>query len=263
MNIKKQSYQLIQIKLRNDNSIYNLISKQEKQIAVLIDPDKCNKKEQLDEIINKSHFAKIDFLFVGGSTVTREQFENTVSYLKEKSAIPVIIFPGASHQISNKADGLLYLSLISGRNPDYLIGHHVLSANEVYDMDIEVLPTAYILIDGGNQSSVAYVSQTTPIPSDKTNIILNTAKAGILQGKKILFLDAGSGAKKHVPREVISELKNLDTPIIIGGGISSIESINELHNAGANIVVIGNKIEEDTDFLLDIANYIHQKKTKC
>lgn len=242
------------------STIAEKFSKRLGQIAVLIDPEKSKNKSQLKEIIKKAEFAGVSYLFVGGSTVSREDFISVVSFLKKKSSIPVVIFPGASHQISNDADALLYLSLISGRNPDYLIGHHVQSANEVYDMDIEVIPTAYILIDGGTKSSVAYVSQTTPIPNDKLSIISNTAKAGILQGKKLLYLDAGSGAHQTVLAETVNELKKLNTPIIIGGGIRTKEKISELSNAGANVIVIGNKIEEDLDFLLDIHSYIKTSK---
>ena len=241
--------------------IFDLITAKKGQIAVLIDPDKSNKKEELDKLIEKSEFADIDFFFVGGSTVTREQFEYVVNYLSNNSELPVVLFPGASHQISSRADAILYLSLISGRNPDYLIGHHVLSANEIYDMRVEVIPTAYILIDGGTKSSVAYVSQTTPIPSDKSSIILNTAKAGILQGKKLIYVDAGSGAINHVPNKVISELASLNKPIIVGGGITKIEEIDALQKAGANVIVIGNKIEEDIDFLLDL-KMVTKKKWK-
>lgn len=240
----------------NSTEILDHFSSRTGQIAVLIDPDKSNDADALIELIKKSEFCGIDYFFVGGSTVTRGAFTEVVSLLKNNTKIPIVIFPGASHQISKDADALLYLSLISGRNPDYLIGHHVLSANEVFDMDIEVIPTAYILIDGGTKSSVAYVSQTTPIPADKNSIITSTAKAGILQGKKLLYLDAGSGADKHVPASVISSLSNLNTPIIIGGGIKTLESIKRLSDSGANIIVIGNKIEEDMDFLLDIKSHI-------
>lgn len=227
----------------------------EKSVAVLIDPDKSTDPNVLKSVIEKAEFAKVKYFFVGGSTVSREDFNKVVSFLKNNTSIPVIIFPGASHQISPEADALLYLSLISGRNPDYLIGHHVASAHEVYDMDLLTIPTAYILIEGGTHSSVAYVSQTTPIPSDKTSIITNTAKAGILQGKQLLYLDAGSGAIHPVPTEVIEVLKPLKKPIIIGGGVTSTEKIKEMHNAGANVVVIGNKIEDDINFLLDIQLY--------
>jgi phosphoglycerol geranylgeranyltransferase len=245
--------------LLSTTETYNLIQSRKGQIAVLIDPDKSNKPEQINSLIEKAEFAEVDFFFVGGSTVTRNQFEFVVSYLKENSNIPIVLFPGASHQISKEADALLYLSLISGRNPDFLIGHHVQSADEVYDMEIEVIPTAYILIDGGTKSSVAYVSQTTPIPSDKLSIILNTAKAGILQGKKIIYVDAGSGALNHVPDNVIQELNQLKQPIIVGGGIRSISEIESLKESGANVIVIGNKIEEDIDFLLDIKLVTNKK----
>lgn len=240
--------------------IIEKFSSKKGQIAVLIDPEKSKKPSQLLELIKKAEFAGINFLFVGGSTVSREDFVFVISFLKKNSSIPVVIFPGASHQISNKADALLYLSLISGRNPDYLIGHHVQSANEVYEMDIEVIPTAYILIDGGTKSSVAYVSQTTPIPNDKLSIITNTAKAGILQGKQLLYLDAGSGAQQTVLAETIKELNKLNTPIVIGGGVRSKEKITELAEAGANVIVIGNKIEEEIDFLLDVRSYIQDSK---
>ena len=238
------------------NEIFKHIAERKGQIAVLIDPEKCANQEQLALLIKKAEFANIDYFFVGGSTVTREEFVTTISFLKKNSSVPLVIFPGASHQVSAEADAILYLSLISGRNPDYLIGHHVLSANEVYDMDIEVIPTGYILIDGGTKSSVAYVSQTTPIPNDKPSIILNTAKAGILQGKKITYVDAGSGANSHAPTEVIHQLSELNTPVIVGGGIRTREQIVNLADAGANVIVIGNKVEEDIDFLIDIKSYL-------
>jgi len=244
--------------LSDSNNILKSISSKKGQVAILIDPEKCADTVQLADLLKKALFANIDYLFVGGSTVTREEFIKCIDFIKSNSTIPVVIFPGASHQISEKADALLYLSLISGRNPDYLIGHHVLTASEVYDMDIEVLPTGYILIEGGTNSSVAYVSQTTPIPGDKSSIILNTSKAGLLQGKQILFFDAGSGAKYHVPCEVIHEANKLGAPIIVGGGIRTLDQIKQIHIAGANVAVIGNKIEEDIDFLLDIKSYIEE-----
>ena len=236
--------------------IFDHFSKRKGQIAVLIDPDKSSDDITLSELIKKAEFANVDYFFVGGSTVGLEEFLHVISFVKNNSTIPLVIFPGAAHQISQDADALLYLSLISGRNPDYLIGHHVHSANEVYNMDIEVIPTAYLLIDGGNKSSVAYVSQTIPIPQDKTGIIINTAKAGILQGKKLLYVDSGSGATYTVPIEVIQALSELNAPIIVGGGIRTKEKIETLAKSGANVIVIGNKIEEDIDFLIDIKSYI-------
>lgn len=235
--------------------IYNQITNKVGQVAVLIDPDKYTDLQMLNALLEKITFADIDFLFIGGSTVSREDFQLVINFIHENSTLPLIIFPGDSNQISDKADALLYLSLISGRNPDYLIGHHVQSAQEVYSMDIEVIPTGYILIDGGNLSSVAYVSQTTPIPRDRHSIILNTAKAGVLQGKQMIYLDAGSGAKESIPASIIKELTDLNKPIIVGGGIRSREEMDALRDAGTNVIVIGNKLEEDIDFLLDIRDF--------
>ncbi len=242
--------------MSTSKDILKQFSKKTGQIAVLIDPEKVQDDERLKNLLKKASFSGVDYLFVGGSTVTREEFHQCISSIKKYSDIPLVIFPGASHQVSEDADALLYLSLISGRNPDYLIGHHVATATEVYNMELEVIPTAYILIDGGTNSSVAYVSQTTPIPSDKKSIITSTAKAGILQGKQLLYLDAGSGAKNAIPSQIVASLAELPTPLIIGGGIRSAEKIKEIGDAGANVIVIGNKIEEDIDFLLDIKLYI-------
>ena len=237
--------------------IYKQFASKKGQIAILIDPDKCSDLTQLNELLKKCQFASVDYIFIGGSTVSREAFQEVMQFIKLNSTIPVVIFPGDAHQVSEKGDALLYLSLISGRNPEYLIGQHVNSANEIFNMDIEIIPTAYILIDGGTKSSVAYVSQTTPIPINNQNIILNTAKAGILQGKKLIYIDAGSGANEHLPATIATELSKLEVPLIIGGGIKSVDSIKKLMNA--NVLVIGNKIEENIDFLLDIKHYIDVK----
>ena len=240
--------------------LINKIEASKGQIALLIDPEKTNSAEQLNSLIKKAGAAQIDYFFVGGSTVSRLGIEQVVGYLKANTEIPVVIFPGASHQVSKEADGLLFLNLISGRNPDYLIGHQIAAAEEIFHLDFEILSTSYLLIDGGNLSSVAYVSQTTPIPRDQINIATNTAKAGKLIGHQLLYLDAGSGAKHTVPAKMIETLANqVDSPIIVGGGVKSIEKIQVLADAGANVIVIGNKIEEDIDFLLDIAGYQKRK----
>ncbi|MGV3631865.1 MAG: phosphoglycerol geranylgeranyltransferase [Bacteroidota bacterium] len=227
------------------------------QVAVLIDPEKTNREEQLLPLIQKAEFAGISYFFVGGSTVSRKDIETTISLLKKLTTIPVVIFPGGNQQLSAEADGILYLSLVSGRNPDFLITHHVNSAFEVFQLGIEILPTGYILVDGGTKSSVAYVSQTTPIPRDQKSIAVSTALAAILQGKKVIYFDAGSGAKESVPAGFISELrKYTDLPVIVGGGIREIESMRSYREHGVNVVVIGNKLEEDLDFLLDIQTYV-------
>lgn len=240
----------------------NLIDqlRQPNKIAVLIDPEKCQSEKQIEKLAEKVHFSGIDFIFVGGSTVSEKEFEQTIHLLKRIVKIPLIIFPGSSSQISEKADGILLLNLISGRNPDYLIGHHVQAAQQIADSDMEVISTSYLLIDGGSQSSVAYVSQTTPIPQKQHSIAYKTALAGKLIGHQALFLDAGSGAKNIVPPTMISLLKTLNQPLIVGGGIRFVEQIREIHRAGANVAVIGNKIEEDIDFLLDIREYRNSLK---
>ncbi|PKR82240.1 geranylgeranylglyceryl/heptaprenylglyceryl phosphate synthase [Brumimicrobium salinarum] len=242
--------------MKLNNNIYNRFQSKIGQIAVLIDPEKTNTRTEISNLVKKSEFAKIDYFFVGGSTVTRKDFRKTIAILKTLTSIPLVIFPGDHQQISDEADALLYLSLLSGRNPEYLIGQHVKSAQEVLQLNIEVIPTAYILIDGGNQSTVAYVSQTRPIPRDNTTIALNTAIAGSLQGNKIVYFDAGSGAKKEVDSTLIANVKNaLNSVVIVGGGVRSLEQIDQLSQAGTNVIVIGNKIEEELDFLLDIHSY--------
>ncbi|MCX6192153.1 MAG: geranylgeranylglyceryl/heptaprenylglyceryl phosphate synthase [Flavobacteriia bacterium] len=235
--------------------ILTKISEIKNAVAILIDPEKFSTLPHLSSFLEKINAAKPNFIFIGGSTVTRKDFNQCIKEIKAKTAIPIVIFPGASHQISKEADAILFLSLLSGRNPDYLIGHHVQAVDELEKMDIEIIPTAYLLIDGGRKSAVEYVTQTSPIPSDQPNIVRKTALAGKFQGKKIIYLDAGSGAIHSIPTEIIKSVNNLEMPLIVGGGITSIEEVSLAHKAGANIVVIGNKIEKDIDFLLDIANY--------
>lgn len=237
----------------NKTNIWKSFGKSTGQIAVLVDPEKTNSENELLPLIEKAIFAKIDYFFVGGSTVLRKDLERTIQIIKAASDIPVVIFPGSSTQLSNQADALLFLSLVSGRNPDFLITHHVNCIEELIQMDVEVIPTAYILVDGGTKSSVACVSQTTPIPREQINIAVNTALAAILQGKRLVYFDAGSGAKEKVPVEFIQKLKkSINTPIIVGGGIRSAKDLVEFKDAGANVMVIGNHLESNMDFLLDI-----------
>lgn len=239
---------------RNKTEIFNRIGSQKGQIAILIDPEKIGTDRQLSDLISKAQSAHIDYFFIGGSTVTRKDLENVVSYLKENTKIPLVIFPGSSHQISPDADAILLLSLLSGRNPDYLIGHHILASHELHKSKLEILPTAYILIEGGTKSSVAYVSQTTPIPVEQKQIALQTAIAGVMQGKKIIYFDAGSGAKNTVPPSLIEMTAHElpDYPVIVGGGIRTISDIQNFKDS-ANVIVIGNHIEENPEFLLNIA----------
>ncbi|MEX1191704.1 MAG: geranylgeranylglyceryl/heptaprenylglyceryl phosphate synthase [Brumimicrobium sp.] len=242
-----------------NKNLLNQFSSSKGQIAILIDPEKMQSEKKLKALVEKAHFAKIDYFFVGGSTVSRKEFEKTIAYLSKLTQLPIIIFPGDNQQLSPKANGILYLSLLSGRNPDYLIGQHVASAQEVFNLGLEVIPTAYLLVDGGTKSSVAYVSQTTPIPREQSSIALNTALAGVLQGKKAVYFDAGSGAKHTVPTSFITSLnQSIDCVTIVGGGIRNVNQIERFTKSGVNIIVIGNKIEENIDFLLDINN-LNQK----
>lgn len=244
---------------KNRTHIFSKFSGRKGQIAILIDPEKVTSLEKLTSLLQKAIFAKIDYFFIGGSTVTRNEMEMVVSFIKEKSSIPVVIFPGAHHQISHQADALLFLSLISGRNPDFLIGHHVMAAQELHPSPLEIIPTSYILIDGGTKSSVAYISQTTPIPNNKEQIAIHTAIAGSMLGQKVIYFDAGSGAKISVP---LSLVKNTHQelphhPILVGGGIRTIEKIKAFQQI-ANVIVVGNHIEDNENFLLDLANLQHQ-----
>lgn len=231
------------------------------QIAILIDPEKCQSREHIKTLIDKIHFSGVHFVFIGGSTVSEREFSETITIVREFIKIPLIIFPGSAGQVSDKADGILLLNLISGKNPDFLIGHHIQAAEKIIDSGIEVISTSYLLIDGGNQSSVAYVSQTTPIPQHQTAIAYKTALAGKLIGHKVVFMDAGSGAKNSVSTEMVQSLKKLGQPLITGGGVKTLVQIQSLHSAGANVVVIGNKIEDDLDFLLDIRNVIKENSS--
>jgi putative glycerol-1-phosphate prenyltransferase len=231
------------------------------QIAVLVDPEKNNDHQYLHELVKKATFAGVNFFFIGGSTVSHAEFDLCVSHIKQISQIPVVIFPGAAHQVSDKADAILFLNLISGRNPDYLIGHQVLAAPDLHKMSLEIIPTAYILIDGGKKTSVQYVSQTTPIPREQHQIALNTAIAGKMMGNAVLYFDAGSGALQTVDPQMIELIKSeTKSPIVVGGGIRTIDEISQFKNAGANIVVIGNHIEENIDFLLDVKSYLNDEQ---
>ena len=226
-----------------------------KGIAVLVDPDKSKDVNELQNIISNCEKAAIDVIFIGGSTGTREQFQFTVSFIKKNCSIPLIIFPGSPKQLSPEADALLFLCLISGRNPYYLIESQIESAEDIAKMKLKVIPTSYLLIDGGTNSSVAYVSQTTPIPSTEHAIIYKTALAGKFLGHEATYLDAGSGAKSSIPIEAVKMVSQIDTLLIIGGGIKTIQQIKDYHAAGASLVVIGNHIEAHPEFLLEIKEY--------
>lgn len=227
-----------------------------KMIAVLIDPDKLTINECI-KIAEKSVDAAIDFFFVGSSIITGNTFEECISILK-KTSLPVILFPGNTMQISNSADGILLLSLISGRNPEMLIGRHVLAAPVLKKTSLEIIPTGYIIIDSGSPTSVSYMSGTTPIPHDKNDIAVCTAMAGEMLGLKLIYLDAGSGARFPVSAKMIEAVsKSIHIPLIVGGGIRTPEKVSEVCNAGADIVVVGNVLEKDPKLVLEFASVVH------
>lgn len=223
-----------------------------KQIAVLIDPDKTNLKK-LSTLIVSAKKANIDFFLVGGSLLQKNNLEEIVVYLKKHSKKKVILFPGNPTQICAKADGILLLSLISGRNADLLIGNHVQAAPLLKQSKLDIIPTGYILIESGTATTVSYISNTTPIPANKPEIAVCTALAGEQLGLKCIYLEAGSGAKNAVNQETIRAVrKSITLPLIVGGGLRSKAQIEAAFDAGADIAVIGTAIENNIHFLDEI-----------
>jgi len=223
-----------------------------KQIAVLIDPDKTDIKK-LQKTIEAAEKANIDFFLVGGSLLLKNNLEEVIISIKKLSKKKVFLFPGNPSQISNKADGILLLSLISGRNADLLIGNHVQAAPILKQSKLNIVPTGYILIESGTATTVSYISNTTPIPANKPEIAACTALAGEQLGLQIIYLEAGSGALNAVSKETIKAVKKMiRVPLIIGGGIRSAAQIETAFSAGADIVVIGTAIENDITFLEEI-----------
>ncbi len=239
------------------NSILEKRKAGKKMLAVLVDPDKSSPADCV-KIANIASEAEVDFFFVGSSILMSESFDSCIEVLKRSSSIPVVIFPGNTMQISDAADAILFLSLISGRNPDLLIGKHVLSAPLIRMKNLEAISTGYMLIDSGAPTSVSYMSNTFPIPHDKNDIAACTAMAGEMLGMKMIYMDAGSGARFPIAATMIADVKkNIAIPLIAGGGIRTVEKAAELCNAGADVIVIGNAIEKDPSIILEIAVTIH------
>lgn len=239
-------------------SVYSALSDtSRKKFVVLIDPDKPS-DEQIIEIVEKSKDVGVDFFFVGGSLLLTDSLDHCIKLIKKHCDIPVLIFPGDSLQISKWCDGFLLLSLISGRNSEMLIGRHVVAAPYLKLYGNEIIPTGYMLVDGGNPTSVSYMSNTTPIPHDKDAIAMCTALAGEMLGLKVIYMDAGSGAVNPISSEMISKVKNtISVPLIVGGGIRTPEKAAECAKAGADIVVIGNALEKGTERLREFADAVH------
>lgn len=232
------------------SNLYQAKKRGEKQMAVLIDPDKAKR----DSIIAMADLAKkggVSYFLWGGSLVNETQADYYLSLLKAHTQIPIILFPGSIHQLSAQADALFFLQLISGRNPELLIGQQVLAAPRLKRLNLEVIPTSYMYIDGGRLSSVGYMSNTQPIPANKLGIAQATALAGKYLGHKVCYLDAGSGALNPVSAEMISAVNQQieDMPLVVGGGIRTPEQAISALDAGADLIVVGNRLEEDPHFL--------------
>ncbi|PKW29284.1 geranylgeranylglyceryl/heptaprenylglyceryl phosphate synthase [Flavobacterium lindanitolerans] len=242
-------------------NIYNEILKSKKEkkklLAILLDPDKIS-KDSLQNIIPKINQSPATHIFIGGSLVLTNTIDGIIRELKQKTALPVLLFPGNPSQISIEAHGILFLTLLSGRNPDFLIEHQVKAAPILKKTNLEIISTGYILIDGGNQTAVASVSKTIPLPRHNSDIAVATALAGEFLGNKLVYLEAGSGAKLSVPLETISLVsKNIEIPLIVGGGIKDIQGIEDAYAAGADLVVIGTAFENDSNFFINSNLMLH------
>lgn len=239
------------------NLLNSLRKSGNKGIAWLVDPDKCLNPKDLIKEFGWIKDSGLDLIMVGGSYMSRDNFKEVILCLKKISGtIPVVIFPGSQQQIVGEADAILFLSLISGRNPEYLIGQQVGAAPLVANTNLEVLPTAYLLVNHGEINSVHYISQTLPLPNSRPELAQATALAGKYLGLKFFFLDAGSGSENPVSAQVIDAVRAaVKNPIIVGGGIDSFEKLKIAYNAGADLVVIGNSIEKDPDFLARVLDY--------
>lgn len=230
-----------------------------KSIAVLVDPDKAEDPARLQHLVNLASENCVDYFFVGGSLVTSTNLSEVVRLIKENVTIPVVLFPGNAIQVEASADAILFLSLISGRNPELLIGQHVVAAPILKNTRLEVIPTGYMLINSGKMTSVAYISNTMPIPDDKYSLAASTAMAGQMLGLQTIYIDAGSGAEKEIsPRMIAAVRKSIAVPLVVGGGINSSRKAIAALEAGADMIVIGNALEKDPDLLTEVSEKIYE-----
>lgn len=237
--------------------LQNLRSTGEKRLAVLIDPDKANTAylHRVLEVVNR---CGIELIFFGGSLLTRYELDEHIQTIKSATNAKVILFPGSTLQVTPEADAVLFLSLISGRNPELLIGQHVIAAPMIRQYNLEALATGYMLVDGGRPTTASYISATLPLPADKPDIAACTAMAGELLGLQHIYMDAGSGALNPISPEMISTVrKSVDLPMIVGGGIRTVEQAEAAAKAGADVIVVGNAAEKDPQLLEDIALQLH------
>ena len=238
-------------------SILEKKAKGKKLFAILIDPDK-QKNSVLSLIVQKANEANVDYFFVGGSLLTNDSLDSCISTIKSNCDIPVILFPGNAMQVNDKADGILFLSLISGRNAEMLIGKQVITAPILKQSSLEILSTGYMLIDSGKPTTASYMSNTLPIPRNKNGIATSTAIAGEYLGMKLIYMDGGSGAEKPIEIDMIKQVSNqINIPLIVGGGICNAQKAIDNCNAGADLIVVGNAIEKNDDLILEISKAVH------
>lgn len=229
-----------------------------KSFAVLLDPDKVEQDALVDLLIRtKDH--PVDFFLVGGSLVTEYIHQEVIALVRRYTDVPIILFPGNPAHIDPTADAILFLSLISGRNPEFLIGQHVIAAPLLKKSGLEIMPTGYMLVDSGTQTTVSYISGTMPLPHDKPGVAACTAMAGEMLGLQLVYLDAGSGASRPVPAEMIVAVREaVDLPIVVGGGINSGEKAYLALKAGADLIVVGNGIERDPELLPQLSAVVRE-----
>ena len=244
-----------------EHTIYNdfLSAKRSarKKLAVLIDPDQV-RLGKLDQLVELSVRARVDYFFIGGSLIVNNHLDDCLASIKERCDIPLVLFPGDSYQLSYRADGILFLSLISGRNAELLIGKHVITAPYLKLSPLEVISTGYMLIDGGVPTTVSYISNTSPIPHDKEDVAMCTALAGEMLGLKSIYMDAGSGARTPISEDMIASVSSaIQIPLIVGGGIRTPEKARANVEAGADVIVVGNAFEEDPSLVISIADAVH------
>lgn len=229
--------------------------------ALLVDPDSVS-IGQIERLAMMAQESQAGFIFVGGSIMVGNKVRACVDHLRNDAGIPIVLFPGNPNQVVDNADGILFLSLISGRNPELLIGQHVIAAPHIIQSGLEAVSTGYMVVDGGIPTTVSYMSHSLPIPSDKPDVALCTAWAGQLQGKHVIYMDAGSGAKIPISEQMIARVAdNITLPLIIGGGIRTPEKVKANCEAGAQVIVVGNAIEKDPGLLQELAAAVQMVNT--
>jgi len=238
------------------NNISSRVAEGRKSLAVLVDPDDLD-ESGLMQCLNRCIENTVDFIFVGGSLVTSNNIQEVVSFIKSYTNIPCILFPGNAIQIAPEADAILFLSLISGRNPELLIGQHVVAAPVLKRSNLEIIPTGYMLVNSGRPTSASYMSNSQPLPNDKPNLAASTALAGEMLGMQLIYLDAGSGADEPISQRIIRSVKsNIGVPLIVGGGLNTKEKVKRAFDSGADLVVIGNGVQKNLDLMTEASDIV-------